>query len=202
MARYRRRRFTSARPVSRRQLEVVRAEGAATFTSSNNAAIVDLLLAAEGQAIYQKDLTPSTVAGVKGHFTYFSGGGSGSSTTGFDVTQLGVGLIHGSRRQMAKMNAGGEDYQEVLSPLDPEGRYQRWHYRQIRFPIIPASAQGSDSAVRQASDNRTGIRVKSRRKLHTVDDSYFLIMDTVGLDASISATLQLRYEVSIFLQKP
>lgn len=194
MARFNGRRRSRTRFVTsrKRELNVVRGYSALSLTSADNVKTIDLLNDAELEAsgLYKKDLTPSTVAGVKFHYSWFTPVGSDN---GF----LGIGLINESRRQTNALAAVSEAEEGKMSPLDLEGgMYWRWHARWVEY----VAGQGSTGheISQQLADNDRRRRVRSNRKLFTVDDTYYLIADT----NSMSDTVTVYYDFEIWLKKP
>lgn len=188
---YRRRRSYSRSSSRKRVLEVARLHGTASLNEANNMRTVDLLGTAV-EAEYLKDLTPSTVVGVQGYYTWWT-----PATTTAQQMFLGVGLLNDSRRQVSALAGAGEEVEAQMSPLDEQGRYQRWHFRKVSCAITQAGS--GYEASQQAADNKTGIRVKSNRKLHTVDDTYYLVVDTQG---GSGQTVNFFWELTVFLKRP
>ncbi len=192
-----RRRQNYNRARTRRTLETVRSNGILTLNDANNARVIDLLALAQSEDsnLYQKDLTPSSVAGVRGHYTWYAPAGS-TSTIGY----LGVGLIVESARWWNIINeqvGTGDTLENIeggMSPLDARGRYQHWHYRDVSFIANPGEA--GFPAHKQLRDNRRSIRPRTSRRIPTVDDSYYLYVDS-----QLMNTVTVCYELTIFLRK-
>lgn len=153
---------------------------------------VNNLLATAEADQYKKDLTPSTVAGVRMNYSWYLPAGS-TSTQGF----LGVGLINDSLRQWTIASDAGETQEALLSPLDNTGRYLRWHGRRVHGVANPGEA--GYTAPQQLADNRSFMACRGNRKLFTVDDTYFLVLDTEAMGGN---TVNFVFSIELWLKKP
>lgn len=196
MARYRRRRYSGRRAgssrYSTRTKNLVRTHGVQALTESDNAGRVNLLADAQAQQ-YAKDLTPSTVTGVYGWWTFWLPNNATVDTQGF----VGLSLIDESQRMMGLISSEAEEGN--ISPLDTYGRYQNWHYRSVRACITTSALTESYTSAQQARDNRVGIAVNSPRKMRTVDDSYWMVFDTTDMAGE---PVNLAYSLTIVLREP
>jgi len=195
---YRRRRYArrTGSSYSRRQSHIVRVNGVTTISpGAGSTYATDLLENYEGSGgpgVANKDLSPCSIVGVRGHYTWTLPAAAAVAAGG----TVGIGLMGESKDIMRGFDSLPDETKGRYSPLDDRGRYRRWHARSVSFAVEPA--ESGYQASQQASDNTTGLRVKSTRRLYTADDSYYLFADTRDLEEDLS----LYWELTVFVREP